>query len=164
MDRIIGQIIYIAIGLLAVAAVVVGGGEAYASYKASHAVELINALMTNARSGFAQSSNGYTNFTTANETAMISAGTIPKGLVRNSAAYDPWGTSMTFSSANNATEGVIGFGGNETVSQCVKIVLGLADYESLSVGGTDFTSSNEPDTITAQEACSSSTSMTVTFQ
>jgi hypothetical protein len=90
----------------------------------------------------------------------------PTDMNRSGTVYDAWGNTVTLSSTDSDTEGVIGFGGggSETVKQCVTVVTGLKDYVSLEVGGTTFTSTSQPDAVTAEEACTSSLSITLTFQ
>ncbi|WP_321943706.1 type 4 pilus major pilin [Paraburkholderia tropica] len=166
MDRIFGVGLAVVLGLLALAAVALAGSGAFSTNKAGTVVSDITQVVTNSRGLFAQDSNGYEDFTTSNESTLVSAGLFPTDMVRSSTVYDPWGNAVTLSSAESDSEGVIGFGGggSETVKQCVTVVMSLKDYVSLAVGSTTFSSSNLPGTATAEAACESDLSMTLTFQ
>lgn len=166
MEGILGRAMAVVLGLIALAAVALAATGAFSSSKASTVVSDITMVVGNARGLFTQNSNGYTNFTTSNESSLASAGVFPTDMVRSSTVYDAWGNTVTLSSADSDTEGVIEFGGggSETVKQCVVVVTGLKDYVSLEVGGTTFTSTNQPDATTAESACEADLSITLTFQ
>ncbi|WP_321816717.1 MULTISPECIES: type 4 pilus major pilin [unclassified Paraburkholderia] len=166
MEGILGRAMAVVLGLIALAAVALAATGAFSSSKASTVVSDITMVVANARGLFSQNNNGYTNFTSANESALSSAGVFPSDMVRSSAIYDAWGNSVTLSSADSDTEGVVAFGGggSETVKQCVTVVTGLKDYVSLEVGGTTFTETNQPDATTAESACESDLTITLTFQ
>lgn len=165
-NRIIAAVVAVVLALIAVAALGPGITHAFSGNTASNVVTDISQLMTNARGQFMQNSNGYTNFTTANESYMINAGIFPSGMVRNNAVIDRWGNSVSLSSANNAVEGVITFGGGgtETADQCTTVVTNLTDYVQLVVGGKTFTQSTQPDSTSAGAVCSSTATIQVTFQ
>ncbi|HDR9018069.1 type 4 pilus major pilin [Burkholderia vietnamiensis] len=167
MDAILARLAYIALGLLALAGVGVASVSAFSANKASQMVTDISHLITNARSGFAQNGNGYTNFTTANVPDMIDSRIVPSNMVRNGATVvDVWGNSITFASANNGAQGLLTFGGggSETKDQCAAVVAGMKDYVSLAVAGTTFTPANPPDKVTASKACTDSAAIVVTIQ
>ncbi|KVS13913.1 type 4 pilus major pilin [Burkholderia multivorans] len=167
MEGILARLAVIALTVLAFAAVGVNVMSAFSRNKSAQMVMDTAHLITNARAGFAQSGNGYANFTTANGQDLINAGIIPSNMVRNgSTVVDVWGNSMSFASANNGAQGVVTFGGggSETKAQCGDVVAGMKDYVSLAVGGTTFTASNPPDQVTASKACTDTASIVVTFQ
>jgi hypothetical protein len=166
MDRIIGAIVAVVLGLLALAGVALMGSTGFSGDKSSKVASDITQTVTNARGQFVQSSNGYTNFTTANIGSMITAGIFPTTMVRNNAVVDQWGNNVTLANSNNATVGSITFGGggSETAKQCAAVVNALKDYVSLTVGGTTFTPTNQPDAVTAGAACNNSLSITLAFQ
>jgi hypothetical protein len=159
----VGAIILTLIMVSLAAAAIFGG---FNTGKASNIVSEITLIESNARAGFAQSNQGYTNFTTANEATLASGGMFPRNMVRNGVLTDDWGNQITLGSANNATDGVITFGGggSEDTDQCKTVVMGLKDYVSLAVGGQTFTQSVQPDATTATTACQGTPTLTVTFQ
>jgi hypothetical protein len=150
--------------LLALGAAALYGG--FNTGKASNIVTEITLIETNARAGFAQSNQGYANFTTANESTLATGGMFPANLVRDGVLYDEWGNAMQLGSASNATQGVITFGGgtSQTVDQCKTVVMGLKDYVSLAVGSASFTQTNQPDATSATNACAGNPTIAVTFQ
>jgi hypothetical protein len=126
MGRILGAIIAVVLGLLALAGVgVMGATGFFGGDKASKVTTDISQLITNARSQFAQNSNGYTNFTTANEAPMMTAGVFPNSMVRGGAVIDAWGNAVALSSTNNATQ--FGGGSSETAKQCPTVVTTYAE-------------------------------------
>ncbi|MBR7989490.1 prepilin type IV pili [Burkholderia cenocepacia] len=167
MDAILARLAYIALGLLALAGVGVASVSAFSANKGSQMVTDVSHLITNARAGFAQSGNGYANFTTANVADLIASRIVPANMVRNgSTVVDVWGNSITFASANNGAQGVLTFGGggSETKDQCAAVVAGMKDYVSLAVSGTTFTAANPPDKVTASKACTDTAAIVVTIQ
>lgn len=166
MDGILGRIVAIVLGLLALAGIAYAGYNGFQNHKASVVATNISQLITNARAGFSQGSNGYTNFTTANIPAMITGGMFPSDMVRGTTLLDPWGNAVTLSAASAGSQGVIRFGGGnaQTAKQCVSTAMGLKDYVSLAVGTTTFTQANLPDQATAGSACSATATFTLTFQ
>jgi len=166
MEGILGRIVAVVLGLLALAGVGYMASKGFAADKGSKVSTDITQVITNARTQFSQNSNGYTNFTTANEAAMITAGVFPDSMVRNGAVLDGWGNPVTLGSSNNATIGSITFGGggSETASQCAAVATSFKDYVTLVVGGTTFTPTNQPDAASAGTACGASLTMTVSFQ
>ena len=166
MERIYGAIAAFVLGLLALAQVTGMGSGAFDWYNNSRLVSNVSSVQTAARGQFMQGSNGYTNFTTANAAALITAGIIPAGWVKGGAIVDNWGNNVTLASASNATIGSITFGGGntETVQNCGKVVNNLGDYVSVVVGGKTFTQASPPDAVTATAACQVALSITVNFQ
>jgi hypothetical protein len=169
MEGILGRVIAVVLGLLAL------GGVSYASYsgfssaRASQIVTDIAQAETTARAGYSQGSSGYTNFTTANETALITAGKptdFPTDMLRSGVIKDAWGNAVTAAPADSDTQGVItvGGGGSESADQCATVAVGLKDYVSLTVGTTTFTPTTQPDRSTAMTACSDTATIAVTFQ
>ncbi|MGX6566068.1 type 4 pilus major pilin [Cupriavidus necator] len=166
MDGILGRIVAIVLGLLALVGIAYAGYNGFQSHKAGVVATNITQLITNARAGFSQGNNGYTNFTTANIAAMIAGGMFPTDMVRGTTLVDPWGNAVTLSSANNGSQGVITFGGGngQTAKQCVSTAVGLKDYVTLTVGSTTFNQTNLPDQATAGAACSATAAFALTFQ
>ncbi|WP_373380347.1 prepilin type IV pili [Cupriavidus nantongensis] len=166
MDGILGRVVAIVLGLLALVGIAYAGYNGFQNHKASVVATNIEQLITNARAGFSQGNNGYTNFTTANIAAMINGGMFPTDMVRGNALVDPWGNAVTLASANNGSRGVITFGGGnaQTAKQCVSATLGMKDYVTLTVGTTTFDQTNLPDQVTASAACSATASFALTFQ
>ena len=166
MDRTVGVILAVVLGLLALGAVVLSGHHAFASNTASTVVTDVSQLETNARAQFGQGANLYANFTTANEGAMITSGVFPTDMVRGGAVVDSWGNAVALAPAANNTEGTITFGGggSETSDECANVVTGLKDYVSLTVGGTTFTQANQPDAVSAGNACGAGLTIAMTFQ
>ena len=166
MDRTVGVILAVVLGLLALGAVVLSGHHAFASNTASTVVTDISQLEINARSQFGQGTNLYTNFTTANEGAMITGGVFPTDMVRGGAVVDSWGNAVALAPAANNTEGTISFGGggSETADECSAVVTGLKDYVALQVGGTTFSQANQPDAVSASNACAGGLAIALTFQ
>ncbi|MBF6989382.1 prepilin type IV pili [Cupriavidus sp. IK-TO18] len=166
MDGILGRIVAIVLGLLALAGIAYAGYNGFQSHKASVVATNISQLITNARAGFSQGNNGYTNFTTANVASMITSGMFPSDMVRGTTLIDSWGNAVTLASANSGSQGVITFGGGnaQTAKQCVSTALGLKDYVTLAVGSTTFNQTNLPDQATAGAACSATATFTLTFQ
>ncbi|MGX6566067.1 type 4 pilus major pilin [Cupriavidus necator] len=166
MDGILGRIVAIVLGLLALVGIAYAGYNGFQSHKAGVVATNIAQVITNARAGFSQGNNGYTNFTTANVPAMITGGMFPTDMVRGTTLLDPWGNAMTLSAANSGSQGVIRFGGGgaQTAKQCVSAATGLKDYVSLVIGTTTFTQTNLPDQATAGAACSATATFTLTFQ
>ncbi|WP_455289548.1 type 4 pilus major pilin [Cupriavidus necator] len=166
MDGILGRIVAIVLGLLALAGIAYAGYNGFQNHKASVVASNISQLITNARAGFSQGNNGYTNFTTANVASMITGGMFPSDMVRGTTLIDSWGNAVTLASANSGSQGVITFGGGnaQTAKQCVSTALGLKDYVTLAVGSTTFNQTNLPDQATAGAACSATATFTLTFQ
>ncbi|CAJ0718552.1 hypothetical protein LMG7143_04445 [Ralstonia thomasii] len=157
--------VIISLLLVALAGAALYGG--FNTGKASNLVTAITLIESNARAGFAQSSQGYTNFTTANVGTLASGGGMfPRNMVKNGVLTDDWGNAMQLSSANNGSQGVITFGGggSQDVDQCQTFVTNHKDYVSLVVGGTTFTQTNQPDAFTAKQACQGTPTLAVTFQ
>ncbi|MCW3587383.1 prepilin type IV pili [Burkholderia cenocepacia] len=165
MERIIGAIVAIILGLLAMAGVGLMASDGFGSDKASKVTTDITQTMSNARGQFMQNTN-YTNFTTANIPAMITSGIFPAPMVRGNALVDRWGNAVVLNNTNNGTVGTIQFGGggSETAKQCASVVTSIKDYVSLTVGGVMFTPQNQPDAVSAGAACGTSLQITVAFQ
>ncbi|WP_206956343.1 prepilin type IV pili [Trinickia acidisoli] len=166
MDGILGRVVAIVLGLLALAGVGLAGYKAFAASKSSTVTTDITQLVTNARSQFSQNNNGYTNFLTGNATALENAGIIPSDMVRVAGVTDAWGNAVTLGNAGSATEGTIAFGGagSETIEQCSTVVTSLKDYVTLVVGGTTFTQATQPDAVSAATACNAGLGIVLTFQ
>jgi len=166
MDGILGRVVATVLGLLALVGIAYASYNGFQNHKASVVATNITQIITNARGGFSQGNNGYTNFTTANVPAMITGGMFPTDMVRGTALVDTWGNAMTLSAANNGSQGVITFGGGnaQTAKQCVSAALSLKDYVTLVVGTTTFTQTTLPDQATAGAACSATATFTLTFQ
>jgi hypothetical protein len=166
MERIFGAVVAVILGLLALAGVTAVASGAFGGDKASRVSSDISQVVTNARGGFVQSANGYTSFTTANEASLITAGVFPNTMVRAGAVVDAWGNAVTLGNSNNATIGTVTFGGggSETAKSCASVVSTLHDYVTLTVGGTVFTPTNQPDANSAGAACGTSLTITVAFQ
>lgn len=162
--------------ILTIGAVILGllllalGGAAllggFNTGKGSNLVSEITLIQSEARKGFAQSNQGYTNFTTANAATLANGGSFPRSMVKNGVLTDDWGNAMQLSSTNNGTQGVITFGGggSQDVDQCKTFVTNHKDFVTLVVGGTTFTQANQPDAVTATNACQGSPTIAVTFQ
>lgn len=151
--------------LLALGGIALSGG--FHTGTASNIVSEIAIIQSNARKGFMQNNLGYTNFTTANSASLASGGTFPTNLVRNGVVYDDWGNQIKLASAQNATQGVITFGGggSQTVDQCTTVLTSIKDYISLvAVGSVTFTQAAQPDGVTAANACAGNPAIQVTFQ
>ncbi|MBY4898656.1 type 4 pilus major pilin [Cupriavidus sp. AU9028] len=166
MDGILGRVVAIVLGLIALSGIGYAAYNGFQTDKASTVSTNITQLITNARGGFSQGNNGYTNFTTANIPAMITGGMFPTSMVRGNTLVDNWGNTVTLSSASNGSQGVITFGGGnaQTAKQCVAVATGLRDFVSLTVGTTSFTQTSLPDQATAGSACSATATFTLTFQ
>jgi hypothetical protein len=162
---VVGSVI-LGLILLALGAAAINGG--FHTGKASNLVAEITLVESNARAGFSQSNAGYANFVTANISTLAGGGMFPSSMVRSGTLYDDWGNTITLASANNATNGVITFGGgnSEDTDQCKTVVMGLKDYVSLKVGTSTFTQTTQPDASTAISACGTAGTATiaVTFQ
>ncbi|MBN3761071.1 prepilin type IV pili [Burkholderia sp. Ac-20365] len=166
MDGILGRIVAVILGLLAMAGVGVLAYKAFSTDKNGGVTTDITQVITNARAQFSQNNNGYTNFTTANVGAMDTAGIFPKSMVRGGVVLDRWGNQVQFASLNSATQGQITFGGggSENAEACTAVVTSLKDYVSLQVGGSTFDQTNQPDAVTGGQACANSLTLTLTFQ
>lgn len=166
MDSMLGRIVATVLTLMAIGAAVVYIHGGFSWNKNANVASDITWVVTNARTQFAQNSNGYTNFLNANLTAMNNSAVFPPDMVRNGVLIDAWGNDVTVSSAGNASEGVIAFGGggSENVEQCSNVVTTLRDYVSLQVGGTTFTQATLPDSVSAGNACGNGLAITLTFQ
>ncbi|WP_144153344.1 type 4 pilus major pilin [Paraburkholderia sp. BCC1885] len=166
MDSMLGRIVATVLTLMAIGAAVVYIHGGFSWNKNATITSDVTWVVTNARTQFSQNSNGYTNFTNANLTAMTNAGVFPPDMVRNGTLVDAWGNTVTVSSAGNASEGVVAFGGggSESVEQCSNVVTTLRDYVSLQVGGTSFTQASLPDSVAAGNACANGLGITLTFQ
>ena len=166
MEGILGRIVAVVLGLLALAGVGVVATNAFSGNKASNVTSDITQVITNARAQFTQGGNGYTNFTTANNSALITAGIFPPDMTRGATIVDPWGNTVTIASASAASQGVISFGGgnSETAKQCVAVATSLKDFVTLSVNGTTFTPTTLPDPVSAAAACSATATFVLTFQ
>lgn len=169
MEGILGRIVAIVLGLIALAGVGVAAYNGFQNSKASDVTTAVAALITNARAQFSQSSNLYANFTTANVAKLITAGIIPQNLTNGSTtAIDPWGNSLAFAGvgapANSQGQITFGGGGSETTQECVSVTQNLKDYISLKVGTTTFTPASQPDPTTAATACSATAAFVLTFQ
>lgn len=169
MEGILGRIVAIVLGLIALAGVGYAAYNGFQNSKGSDVTSGIAQLVTNARAQFSQSANLYTNFTTANLTKIISAGIIPQNMTNGTTTgNDPWGNALAFAPAGtNNSQGVITFGGggSETVQECVSVAQNLKDYISLKVGTTTFTPQAQPDPTTAAAACTAAaTTFVLTFQ
>lgn len=167
MDGILGRVVAIVLGLLALAGVGLAGYKAFAANKSSTISTDITQIVTNARSQFSQNSNGYANFTTNNANALVTAGVIPSDMVRAAGVTDAWGNAVQLGNAAGSTEGTITFGGggSESVEQCASVVTSLKDYVSLQVGGgAAFTQAVQPDAVSAARACTAGLAIVLTFQ
>lgn len=166
MDGILGRVVAIVLGLIALSGVGYAAYNGFQTHKGGTVSTNITQIITNARAGFSQGNNGYTNFTTANIPAMITGGMFPTDMVRGNTLVDNWGNAVTLSSASNGSQGVISFGGGnaQTAKQCVSVATGLKDFLTLTVGTTTFSQTNLPDQATAGSACSATASFTLTFQ
>ncbi|RKP47565.1 type 4 pilus major pilin [Trinickia fusca] len=166
MDGILGRVVAIVLGLLALAGVGLAGYKAFATNKSSTVVTDMTQVATNARAQFSQNNNGYTNFTTANATPLVNAGIIPGDMVRAGGIFDAWGNAVQFAPVAGNTEGQITFGGggSETVEQCSHVLTSLTDYVSLVVNGTTFSQANQPDAVSAANACAGTPKIILTFQ
>lgn len=166
MDGILGRMVAMVLGLLALAGLSYAGYNAFQTHKSSTMVTNVAQMITNARAGFSQGNNGYANFTSANIPSMANGSMFPTEMVRGNTLIDIWGNTITLSSANGGAQGVIAFGGGgaETSKQCVNVATGLKDYVSLTVGATTFNQSNLPDQSTAGAACSATSTFSLTFQ
>jgi hypothetical protein len=165
MERVIGALVAIALAIWAMSSVLGNSDQAKSDQKGSTITTDVAFIMTKARSGMAQNNTGYTNFTNANMTSLINAGTFPSSMVKNGVVYDKWGNPVTLGSANNGTNGTIAFGGgsSETADECVTAVTGMNGYDTILVNATTFTAANKPDLSTAGAACSATAAITVTF-
>ncbi|SAL05233.1 hypothetical protein AWB78_07375 [Caballeronia calidae] len=151
--------------LLALAGSIIAVG--FSTARTSGLASEITLIESSARGGFAQSNQGYANFTTANAADLATGGMFPQNMVRNGVLYDDWGNAIQLSSANNGTNGVIAFGGggSESVDSCKTVVTGLKDYVSLVVANSTFTQSTQPDALSAEQACAGGTAtIALTFQ
>lgn len=166
MERIIGAIVAVVLGLLALAGVGAMATDGFGGDKASKQTTDITQIINNARAQFSQNSSSYANFATANVPDLITAGIFPDYVVRGTNVFDRWGNVMTVSSLNGGTTGqiTVGGGGSETAKQCAAVATALKDYVSLQVGGTTFTPPNQPDAQSAGKACGTGLTITVNFQ
>lgn len=168
MEGILCRIVAIVLGLIALAGVGVAAYNGFQNSKASDVTSEVASLVTNARAQFSQSSNLYTNFTTAKVANLISAGIIPSNLTNGSTtAINPWGNSLAFAPTGTAnSQGTVTFGGggSETTQECVSVTQNLKDYISIKVGTTTFTPASQPDPTTAATACSATAAFVLTFQ
>ncbi|MFP3637928.1 prepilin type IV pili [Paraburkholderia sp. SIMBA_054] len=166
MDGILGRIVAVVLGLLALAGVGLLAYKGFSTDKNGAVTSDITQVVQNARAQFSQNNNGYTNFVTGNIAAMNTAGIFPKNMVRGATVIDRWGNAIQLASANSATQGQITFGGggSEDPEGCAAVVTSLKDYVTLQVGGTTFDQTNQPDAVTAGQACGNSLAMTLTFQ
>ena len=165
MERILGAVAAVVLALIAMAGVALAIHHAFTGSTSQNVVSDMTQVVENARQGF-EGPTGYTNFTTANEPAMITSSMFPSDMVQNGNVVDAWGNPVTLAPANNNTEGVVTFGGggSEDAGECATVVVGLKDYISLSVGGTTFTPSTPPDKVSAGNACSAGLQIAMTFQ
>ncbi|KVV40925.1 prepilin type IV pili [Burkholderia territorii] len=166
MEGILGRIVAIVLGLLALAGVGVAAYSGFSNNKASNVTEGLTTTITNARAQFTQGSNGYTNFTTAKIANLITAGIFPNNWVNGTAVNDPWGNAVALAPASNNTAATItvGGGGSETAAQCANVVQSIKDYVSIKVGATTFTPATPADPTTAAAACTATAAIAVTFQ
>ena len=165
MDRVLGVVGAGILVLLALVAVVLSIEKGFSTHKVEQTVQDISQVITNARQGFAQSANGYANYSSANAGSLIQAGDFPSDMVRNGGIVDAWGNAVGFGPTQNNSEVTLNFGGaGLTQDQCVGVATQLSGYVSLVVGGSTFTPANPPDHVTAAAGCAGGTAFALTFQ
>ncbi|WP_297501604.1 type 4 pilus major pilin [Ferrovum sp.] len=162
MERVIGAVIAVILGLIALAGVVYEGGQAMTNSKSNALLSDMAALSTNAHSQFMQSNTGYTNFTTTNTPALITAGILPADMNKSGIATDQWGNAMAFSGTNAQFTITVG-GANMPQDACTSVVTGMQNYQSMSVNGNTFTPAAPPDAVSAANACTAGASIAVTY-
>lgn len=162
MDSILGRIAATVLGLLLLAAVGLGIYRAFSGNKVSQMTTDVALLQTNARAQFSQGGNGYANFkVNAGAPAaglLATDGTsavIPADMISGGVVHDAWGNPVTIAPAGTGNSSfTLSFGGaNMTASQCTQLATSLNGYQSLTIGATTFTPSNQPDSVTAGAAC-----------
>ena len=165
MESILARVMATVLGLIALAAVVFAMDSANNSSKINMMTASISQLVTEARAQYAMSSTGYASFTTANTAALATAKIIPDRLMLNGSAVDLWGNPITFNSVSSANnyEFQITFGGaNIPVETCVGLVTNIGGYVDMTIGGQDM-GNLPPDPITAENACTNSTQISLTY-
>jgi hypothetical protein len=166
MEGILGRIVAIVLGLLALAAVGYAAYNGFSNSKASDVATGVTTIVENARAQFTQSATGYTKFTTANVASLNTAGILPSTWWNGANAVDPWGNTVAFAAgAGGTSQGAITFGGggSETQSQCVNVAQNLKDYVTLKVGTATFTTAVPADPVTAAAACTGAVAFVLTF-
>lgn len=166
MEGILGRIVAIVLGLLALAAVGYAAFNGFSNSKASDVATGVTTVVENSRAQFTQSATGYTNFLTTKVASLNTAGILPSTWWNGTNAVDPWGNTVTFAPGALNSQGVITFGGggSETAAQCVNVAQNLKDYISLKVGTTTWTQAAPPDPVAAAAACSATAAFALTFQ
>lgn len=165
MDRTVASIAAVAMALLALVGVVYGLATGFFNTKAGNMNGWTAELLMNARGSFATGPSGYTDFTTANVSHLITNKIIPKGFIKAGAATDPWGNAMAFGSANGGAQGTIQYGGAlMPAADCAKTASGMSDFVTLRIGSTTFTEAAPPTPVSAAVACGTGTTSVVTFQ
>ncbi|WP_321935267.1 prepilin type IV pili [Paraburkholderia sp. J8-2] len=167
MENIIARIVATIVTLVALGYGAYQSRSLFNQSKVTTMTSDIQFVINNARGQFAQSANGYTNFTTDNASDLQTAGVLPSDMMKAGTLTDAWGNAVTLDSTAGGSQAQITFGGGngETADQCSQLVTTLHDYVSLDVGGsTTFSSSNVPDGKTAAQACAGGTAqITLTF-
>ncbi|MFL9876662.1 type 4 pilus major pilin [Paraburkholderia megapolitana] len=133
--------------LLALAAAAVLAMAALAQNRAEAQLADLTQLMGNARQAFGNSSDGYRNFVNGNLANLIAAGIIPAQMVRNGQLVDRWGDVVSIEPAwdtRNSMAGRITFGGSESTEDCVRVILGMKDFDALVVSALAFTADSPP--------------------
>lgn len=165
MDRTVSAIAATAMALLALVGVVYGIATGFFNSKAGNMNGWVSELVVNARGSFTTGPTGFTDFSTANVTHLITNKIVPKGLIKSGAATDPWGNAMAFGSANGGAQGTIQYGGTlMPASDCAKTAAGMSDFVTLRIGSTTFTEAAPPTPVSAAAACATGTTSVVTFQ
>lgn len=168
MESVFARIAATIVTLIALAAGAILGHSLYGQSRVSGMTTDIEFIINNARGQFAQSANGYANFTTDNVGSLQTAGVLPTDMIRNGSLYDAWGNTVSIDSTSGGGQAQIVFGGGngETTDQCTQLVTALHDYVSLSVGDSQaFTPTNVPDAVSGAQACTGGNAqITLTFQ
>lgn len=165
MDRLLPGLAAAVLALLALGGAMFGMKSGFFSEKNARFATDVAQFVTATRGGFSTSPEGYSNFTTANASYLITHQMVPGSMVRNGVLTDVWGNAIQLSSANNGSQAVMSYGGggSQTEGDCAKHVSNLTDYSSLKVGSTTFTDT-KPDAIKAAQACATGTAIVMTYQ
>ncbi len=167
MDSLLGRIVATVLGLLALAGIGSAIYSAFSSDTTSGIVSDMSQTVVNARSAFSQGTSGYSSFTNANISQLITNDIFPSSMVKSGAVYDRWGNAVSISAQLGGTQGVLTFGGggSEDVNSCAKVAVSLvaANYVSLKVGSQTFSKANAPDPVTAANACATGLQFQLVF-
>jgi type II secretory pathway pseudopilin PulG len=150
MDGIVGRVMQIAVGLILLVGVVVGGQKMFASSKASNAVSDMMTLEQNIQSAY----SAQPNFTTLTNTASNAGGWTPSDMVNGTSGItNQWGGTVTVAVDATSTQ----FDLTETnvpPVACTTMANGAQGAMSVTVNGSALAGTAPFDPATVATACS----------